>query len=81
MVYQGYSRVIFSKTLPNGDVEVKEKIVYSPDRDTKITIQNTGERYLTDDEIIKILNEEEIKKIIETDKYPLKDIRSKVLTE
>jgi len=76
MEYKGYSRVITSRTLPNGEVEVQERIIYEPDINTKITINNEGERYLTDDEILQILNEDQE---IENDDYPLKNIRRKAL--
>ena len=76
MEYKGYSRIIRKETLPNGEVEVKESITYEPNINTKITINNEGERYLTDEEIIEILNEDEL---IENDNYPLKNIRRKAL--
>ena len=81
MIHRGFSRVAIRKLLPNGEVEVQEKIMYEPDEDTRITIQNTGERYLSDEEILQILNEEEVKNIIDSDRYPLKNIRKKAITE
>jgi len=74
--YRGYARTIATRTLPNGELEVKENITYQPNRYTSITIRNDGERYLTDDEIIDILNEDDR---IENDAYPLKSIRRKAL--